>query len=223
MTGPGHSHGAPTPPPPAPAASAGRLVVTLGGAGAMAGALIVLVFTATAPRIEAHRAARLDAAVQEVLKAPARYDTLWVVDGMLVRQAPAGRDPADGRVFHGFDAEGRAIGYAVVGQSPGFADIIRVIFGYDPATRTLLGMKVLESKETPGLGDRIELDSGFVNQFRDPLTPLVGVKPGQGKGQPGEIDMITGATISSRTVIKAINDALARVGPALEAGEGATP
>jgi len=223
MTAPGHSHGGAPGPAPGASVSSGRLIATLGGAGAVAGALIVLVFTATAPRIEAHRAARLDAAVQEVLKSPARYDTLWVVDGGLVRQAPEGRDPAEGRVFHGFDAEGRPIGYAVVGQSPGFADIIRVIFGYDPSTRTLLGMKVLESKETPGLGDRIELDSGFVNQFRGPLAPLVGVKTGQGKGQAEEIDMITGATISSRTVIKAINDALARVGPALEAGEGATP
>ena len=223
MTAPGHSHGGPPAPAPAASSSALRLILTLGGGGAAAGALIVMAFTLTQPRIEAHRAARLDAAVQEVLKAPARYDTLWIVDGKLARQPAAGRNPTDNRVFHGYDAEGNAIGYAVVNAAPGFADVVRVIFGYDPATRTLLGMKVLESKETPGLGDRIEQDTAFVRQFGGLLTPLLGVKTGQGKGQPNEVDMITGATISSRTVIKIINEALVRVGPALEAGEAATP
>ncbi|HSR15696.1 MAG TPA: hypothetical protein VLL51_08085, partial [Gemmatimonadales bacterium] len=70
MTAPGHSHGGAPGPAPGASVSSGRLIATLGGAGAVAGALIVLVFTATAPRIEAHRAARLDAAVQEVLKTP---------------------------------------------------------------------------------------------------------------------------------------------------------
>jgi electron transport complex protein RnfG len=217
MTGPGHSHGG-GPPPAAPAASssAGRLILTLGGAGAAAGALIVLAFTATQPRIEAHRAARLDAAVQEVLKAPARYDTLWVVDGGLVRQAPAGRDPAEDRVFHGFDAAGQPIGYAVVSAAPGFADVVRVIFGYDPATRKLLGMKVLESKETPGLGDKIIKDQGFVSEFDGVEAPILGVKPSDASGADNEVDMITGATISSRTVIRAINSSLERFGPMLD-------
>jgi hypothetical protein len=47
-------------------------------------------------------------------------------------------------------------------------------------------------------------------------TPLTGVKPGRGEGVAGEVDVITGATISSRTVVRAINEALERVGPALE-------
>jgi uncharacterized protein with FMN-binding domain len=46
-------------------------------------------------------------------------------------------------------------------------------------------------------------------------APLQGVKAGQGEGKPTELVMITGATISSRAVIKAINAALDRVGPLL--------
>jgi len=41
---------------------------------------------------------------------------------------------------------------------------------------------------------------------------------GAGKGDPSEVDLITGATISSRTVVRIINNALARLGPALETG-----
>jgi electron transport complex protein RnfG len=77
-------------------------------------------------------------------------------------------------------------------------------------------MKVLEEKETPGLGDRIEKDTAFVGGFAGALTPLKGVKRGQSK-EPSDVDMITGATISSRTVIRAINKTLDRLRPALAA------
>ncbi len=211
--------------PPGPARVApGRLLATLGGAGAAAGALIVFVFTVTAPAIEAHRARRLDEAVTEVLKGPARYDTLYVVDGALRAEPPAGAAPAGSeRVFRGHTADGTRIGYAIASQAPGFADVIRVIFGYDPASGQVLGMKVLESKETPGLGDKIEKDTAFTGQFDGAASPLIGVKPGAGKGAPGEVDMITGATISARTVIRIINDALDRLGPALAADSGSAP
>ena len=79
----------------------------------------------------------------------------------------------------------------------------------------MLGMKVLESKETPGLGDKIVKDTAFISQFARVEGPVVGVKAGQGKGNPNEIVMITGATISSRSLIKAINATLERVGPLL--------
>jgi len=100
---------------------------------------------------------------------------------------------------------------------PGFADIVRVIFGYDPATKQILGMRVIESKETPGLGDKIEKDSAFVRQFRGALTPLLGVKVGRRQaGDQHQVDMITGATISSRVVIRIISNAVARLGPVIE-------
>jgi len=218
----GHAHGAAA--PARKDVSAGRLVAVLGGSGAVAGALIVIAFTLTDPAIQANRARRLDAAISEVLKGPARYDTLYVVEGALAKVPPAGVDPATAeRVFFGHAADDTPTGYAIVAEAPGFADIIRVIFGYDPVTRTLIGMKVLENKETPGLGDKIEKDTLFVGQFGGTMTPLLGVKPGAGKGDPAEVDMITGATISARTVIRIINQALERLGPALVAGGAAAP
>lgn len=205
--------------PPAPKqVSSARLIATLGGVGAFAGALILVVFAATSPAIEAHRAKRLDAAIREVLRGPDRYDTLYVSGTTLSPEPSDGSDP----VYLGRDVAGAATGYAIVAAAPGFVDIIGVIFGYDPATSTVLGMKVLDSKETPGLGDLIEKDSAWVAQFMGVLAPLEGVKPGRGTGRPAEIDLITGATISSRTVVRIINDALARLGPAL-ATAGGTP
>jgi electron transport complex protein RnfG len=209
-----HSHGASVTEPPQ-RVSAGRLIATLGGAGLLAGLLIVVAYETTTPAIEAHRARRLQLAVSEVLKGPARYDTLYLANGELKSAPPAG---AAELVYLGRDAEGQPVGYAMVAGGAGFQDQIQLIFGYDPKTRKLLGMKVLDSKETPGLGDKIEKDTFFVRQFGRSATPLKGVKPGSGKGAPGEVDLITGATISSRAIVKIINDALARLGPALEAG-----
>ena len=47
-------------------------------------------------------------------------------------------------------------------------------------------------------------------------TPLEGVKVGRATGAANEIDMITGATISSRTVIAIINNRLEQLRPILE-------
>ena len=78
---------------------------------------------------------------------------------------------------------------------------------------------MLDSKETPGLGDKIFKDQTFVDQFfAGPETPLVGVKAGAGKGLPNEIDTITGATISSKVVIDIINHGLEEWRPVIDKG-----
>lgn len=200
-----------------PTVAAWRLIATLGITGALAGLLIVLVHDWARPRIEAYQAQVLRLAVQEVLHQPARYDRLFVYAGAITSLLPAGTDSTGvERVYLGYDANELPVGFAIVTSKAGFQDQIRVIFGFDPRSGRLLGMKVLESKETPGLGDKIEKDSGFVAAFRGVSAPLLGVKSGSGKGDPHEVDMITGATISSRTIVDAINLALERLRPQLE-------
>jgi len=196
----------------------GRLIGTLAAAGALAGLLIVMVHVWAQPRIQEHQARVLREAIQEVLASPARTTALYLVDGALTDQLPAGADSlAFERVFLGFDESDRAVGVAIIGAKPGFQDVIQLIFGYDPGSDQVLGMKILQSKETPGLGDKIEKDSVFVAAFEGVDTPLLGVKLGAGRGNDGEVDMITGATISSRAVIAIINERVDAMTPLLEA------
>lgn len=210
-----------TPPPQVPQQEdvpSRKLMVTLAGAGAVAGLMIVFVYGWTQPTIKAYKARMLAAAVQEVLRMPASYDTLYVHEGRLVDQLPDGVSAADlEAVYLGYDADGSRIGFAIAAGEPGFQDIIGLIFGYDHNDGKVLGMKVLESKETPGLGDKIEKDADFVGQFEGALIPLLGVKARNASGDPHEIDMITGATISSRTIIRTINNAIERFGPMFDA------
>jgi len=207
-----------SPPEPAPV-SPFRLVGTLSGAGMFAGLALVFVYQATLPRIERNKAEALKKAIHEVLHDPARYDTLYLHQGKLTPKPP-GKTKQLERVYLGYDQDNKRIGYAVVHDMPGFQDKVKVIFGYNAQKQILLGMRVLESKETPGLGDKIEKDQVFVKQFEGPATPLKGVKSGA-KSKPNEIDMITGATISSKVVIKIINTAIKKWKPLLDAYKGA--
>jgi Na+-translocating ferredoxin:NAD+ oxidoreductase subunit G len=192
-----------------------RLLLVLGGAGALAGLLLVLAWQWTTPSITAHRARVEQAAIAEVLKMPATTDTLFLVDGRLSR-TPSG-DPARlERLVEGFDARGTRVGVAVVAGEPGFADVVSVMIGFDPASGELLGMKILGHKETPGLGDKIEKDATFFGQFAGARAPLRGVKA-RSDDDKSQIVTITGATISARTVIRIINNAVARWQPLVAA------
>lgn len=208
--------------------SSARLVATLALAGAVAGFLIVLVHQWSQPRILDYQARVLQEAVLEVLGGPTTTSTFFLIDGAFTDAPSSTADTASvDRLYLGYDASGAPLGVALAAGEPGFQDVIRLIFGYDPATGRVLGMKVLESKETPGLGDKIEKDSSFVAEFRSASTPLLGVKQGAGAGADGEIDMITGATISSRAVIDIINHRIESLAPEVQAlwrkGPGGSP
>lgn len=195
-----------------------RLLALMTGAGALAGGLIVTAYEATLPRIEHHKGEVMRAAVQEVLRAPPTFDTLYLYRGALVKALPPGTSPKGlERIYLGHDAAGRRVGFAVSATENGFQDPITVMFGYDAAARRLIAMRVVSNRETPGLGDKIEKDSAFVHGFDGAATPLHGVKPGGAKPGPADVVTITGATISARAVIRIINNAIARWQPLMDA------
>lgn len=182
-----------------------RLVATLAVAGFLSGLAIVSAYEATRPRIAANQAKALREAVFEVVPGAERLRRLAWRDGALVpAEGDAGDEPS---IYAGHGADGGFLGYAIPGEGPGYQDTIRLIYGFDPARRRVIGMRVLESRETPGLGDRIYKDQDFVGAFRDlaaePEIELVK----DGAAADHQVDGITGATISSRAVVRIVNDA----------------
>lgn len=184
-----------------------RLVATLGLAGLFSGLAIVVAYEVTLPRIRANRARALREAVLEVVPGAVAMRRLAWRDGELA-PAQGGGGETEGSVFAAFDGAGRCLGFAIPAKGPGFQDTIALIYGLDPVRRRVLGMRVLESRETPGLGDRIYKDPEFVAQFEDlAIEPeIVARKKGAAKA-PNEIDAITGATISSKAVVRILNAA----------------
>ena len=212
----GHVHGAPAVVDGGAGSSAGRLMFTLAFFGALGGAILAYTYQKTLPAIEKFAGEKVEGAVREVLRSPARLDTLYLVGDKLSKTPPSGvAVGAATKLFVGYDAAGARIGVAVDEATPGFADEVRLMVGFDPATGALTGFKILAEKETPGLGDKIEKDTTFAPRFMDKVVPLKGTK--SVTTDRSTVQTITGATISSKAVIKVLNKAVATWQPRLAA------
>jgi electron transport complex protein RnfG len=188
------------------------------GVGLLCGLLIVSVFQLTRPVIERNKKEALQRAIFQVLPEARESGTFrWVGEEGFegLEDESAGGD----LVYAGYDEDGRLVGLAVEAAGMGYQDVIRLLYGYSFARDAVVGIRVLETKETPGLGDKIETDPAFLENFvrldvaladdRSELrNPIQAVKPGE-KEQPWQIDTITGATISSTAVAEILRDSTA--------------
>jgi len=194
-----------------------RLVATLTLTGLMSGLILVGVYLVTQPRILRNQAEALYAAIYHVLPGTQEIRTFVVREGRLVTyESPDGKLPDEQAVYAGHREDGSLVGYAVPAEGAGFQDTIKLIYGYDPSRRVIVGMQVLDSRETPGLGDKIITDDEFLANFEAlAIEPsVVAVKKGK-KVNPNEVDSITGATISSEAVVKILNESSHQWAPML--------
>ena len=189
------------------------------GIGLLCGLSIVGVFQLTRPVIAQNKAEALERAVFEVL--PGATATRTFLRGDDGFTPAAGGDEAVGvpQLYAGFDDDGALVGVALEAAGMGYADTVKVLYGYDLTRQAVIGFQVLETKETPGLGDKIEKDPVFLKNFEAldvslsddgsaVANPIEFVKPGQ-KQHPWQIDGITGATISSNAVAKMLGESTA--------------
>ncbi len=185
-----------------------KLIVSMAVAGFISGFIIIAIYLLTFDTIKENKARELREAVFEVLPGVERMQKLLFIDNKLAVIQADGMD--DNMLFAGYDQQGKFIGYAIQGKGPGFQDTIQLLYGYLPSKQIMTSMKVLDSRETPGLGDKIYKDKHFVNEFKNHLMkhPIKAVKKGK-KTKDYEIDAITGATISSKAVVRIMNQAFA--------------
>ena len=93
-------------------------------------------------------------------------------------------------------------GYSAVGVShSGYGGDIKLMVGFREDKKTVISYKVLTASETPGLGMKLKTPE-FADQFRGKDGSSLKVKK-----DGGEIEAITSATITSRAVCRAIEDA----------------
>jgi electron transport complex protein RnfG len=180
------------------------------GIGLLCGLLIVTVFQLTRPVIARNRAEALERAIFEVLPQARTSRSFGFTGEGFAPLGGEGTGDGDGVVHAGYDAQGRLVGLAVEAAGMGYQDEIRLLYGYAPGREAIVGIRVLESRETPGLGDRIESDPDFLANFEQLdvalveggdriANPIVAVGHGE-KRHAFEVDGITGATISSVAV-----------------------
>ena len=163
--------------PPAP--SSLRLVMTLAIAGLVSGVAIIGIYESTLPTITANKARELREAVFKVLPDDvSSMQPLVYRDGTFMTvEEPEKDEPV---IYGGYDEAQAFVGYAIPAAGPGFQDTIAILYGYIPGKKQVVGMEVLESRETPGLGDKIYKDTDFVANLSALLTEtkIVTVKKG---------------------------------------------
>ncbi len=217
----------------APATPSLAMLLTLGLIAAISGLLVATAYEYTAPIIAEKERLATEAAVLRILPgAVAKRDLVIDAAGRL---APV--DPASGGangaaagggdlVYAGYDAQGRLQGLAFTGVGSGYSGPVEVLFAYDPKRQLIVRSKVLKSTETPGFGDKLDTDLAFLKNLealdarldatgQALANPIVTVKNGT-KTKPWQIDAITGATLSSRAMGKAANQAAQRAAPAIQ-------
>ncbi|MBU4128763.1 RnfABCDGE type electron transport complex subunit G [bacterium] len=105
--------------------------------------------------------------------------------------------------------EGEIIGVAFSSKGEGYSGFITIMMGVNPEDNSITGIEILEHMETPGLGANIEKGE-FKNQFKEKSlanSKLVDGKLAVKKNK-GDIEALTGATISSRGVTEAVDKGL---------------
>ncbi len=177
------------------------------GIGLLCGFAIVVAFEATKPIIQRNQLAFREQAIKSVLSGAETTKAFRAKDGGGFEAAAADAQGGD-LVFAGYDANGKLVGLALEASGMGYQDIVRMLYGYSFEKQAILGIKVLESRETPGLGDRIETDPQFLKNFgtldvsvtpdgSEVAHPIEFVKSGE-KTSDWQVDGISGATITSR-------------------------
>ena len=108
------------------------------------------------------------------------------------------------RIFEGLRGED-TVGYVIELAPTGYSGTINMMVGILKEENQIAGMRVIRHTETPGLGALVVRET-FYNKFnRKALNPLRVVKSAPGYD---EIEALTSATITTRAVVYAVNEAI---------------
>ncbi len=181
--------------------------MTLTLIAAICTALVAATYQLTAERISANQQAFLEQSLDPALSG-VLYDNS-ITESKLVIPTPHELPGSDAAVVYRAYAEDRpAAALFVVTARDGYAGPIRLLIGIS-ADGVVTGVRVLEHRETPGLGDRIDSSrSDWVLQFdgRSMINP--NIDGWAIKRDGGQFDQLTGASVTPRAVIKAITATL---------------
>lgn len=190
-----------------------RIIRCLGLVSLISGVLIVGTHLITLDRIRANQELILRESIAQLIPGAEKQVTYGV--GPAGELTPlSGADSAGPKMFAGYDKSGKLLGVVLEASERGYADVISALYAYDPVSKSVTGFRVVEMRETPGLGDKIGKDREFLENFRklDATHPITTVKHGT-KKNPWEIDAISGATISSRAVGRMLQKGVQEMAP----------
>ena len=109
--------------------------------------------------------------------------------------------------YHTAVKDGENIGYIFTVDEKGYGGTVSVMTAIN-TDGTVAAVEILDaSNETPGLGQNVK-NSDFYTQFKCLADNITVIRGGSANADNNEINAVTGATISSKAVTKAVNRAL---------------
>lgn len=181
--------------------------VTLAAIAAVCTTLVATTYHLTKDRIAANERAFLERKLAPVLGSIA-FEGSISESKRLVRtphDLPGREDALIYRVYS--DGQPVAALFAVTAPD-GYAGPIRILLGID-INGVVTGLRILEHRETPGLGDKIEESkSDWVHQFAGKSLGDPVIEDWSIRRDGGEFDQLSGASVTPRAVINAVRETL---------------
>lgn len=171
--------------------------------------LIGVTHILTKDRIAAQQALKLKQTLNEVIP-PALYDNVLLEDCIEIPDPIQGEKVMQ-RVYRA-RSNNTPTALAIESTAPnGYSGDIHSIIGVD-TQGNVLGVRVLDHKETPGLGDKVDLAvSDWVLSFTNKHFTQDSQSQWQVKKDGGQFDQFTGATITPRAVVGSVASTLSYV------------
>jgi len=171
----------------------------LAAAAAITVLLISLVSWLTKDKIELSQRNWIASSIGELV--PSELHDNQLVDDQFVFQHPAlGSD--NPQIIYPMFNDGRWAGAAITAIAPdGYTGDIKLLIAIRE-DHSLLGVRVIKHRETPGLGDDIESSkSDWITSFDDQSLTTLSKDLWTVKKDGGAFDQFTGATITPRAVV----------------------
>lgn len=183
--------------------------VILGGFALVTAAILAFTFQATAEKIAEQEKRAAEKALLQIVPRE-RHDNDMLSDTLTFsaeQSAVLGaKAPVD---VHLAKLDGELVAAIIPAIAPdGYSGEIKLIVGVN-ADGSVAGVRVLAHKETPGLGDKVDLNkSDWVLSFNGKSLLNPTANKWKVKKDGGEFDQFTGATITPRAVVKRVQHVL---------------
>ncbi|MBI3188820.1 MAG: electron transport complex subunit RsxG [Gammaproteobacteria bacterium] len=175
--------------------------------GVLGSLLVGIIYEATAEQVAENERQAMLVSLNQLLPAD-RYDNDLIASRIMLPadERLGQKEPSPAYVARK-NGEVTAIVFSVIATN-GYSGPIKLLVCIN-ADGTVNGVRVVQHKETPGLGDPIEAArSPWIFGFNGKSLEDPGVKGWQVKRDGGVFDQFTGATITPRAVVKAVHQCL---------------
>ncbi len=172
-----------------------KMVVVLTVLSAFSGGLLAAVRNGTKDRIKDQQLKFVKGpAIESILEGASNE---LITDRISIKDGDTDRD-----IFIGvFDGKANTVTFETFGK--GFGGDVGVMVGVNLENDNVVGIGVTTHSETPGLGSKAQTEPGFAAQFKGKSLN----EPFNVKSAGGQIDALSGATVTSQAVCAAVTEA----------------